>query len=75
MDLFEENRVDPMLISEMRVTFDFEDYIFEIKGDGIRCITYLDESSANMHNKRNKMMIPILQELAELHRQDKTKCI
>ncbi|WOO35798.1 hypothetical protein R2R35_18630 [Anaerocolumna sp. AGMB13020] len=66
MDLFEEKRVNPMLISEMREAFDSEDYIYEIKWDGIRCITYLDESSTDMRNKRNKMMIPILPELAEL---------
>ena len=75
MDIFASKDIKPMLISEMKDAFDSSEYIYEIKWDGIRCISYLDERSTDMRNKRNKMMIPILPELAELHKQVKVKCI
>lgn len=75
MDLFESKNTKPMLISEMMDPFDSEEFIYEIKWDGIRCVSYLDENGTDIRNKRNKMMIPILPELAELHKQVKVKCI
>ncbi len=75
MDIFEKKEIKPMLISEMMDPFDSEEFIYEIKWDGIRCVSYLDENGTDMRNKRNKMIIPILPELAELHKQVKVKCI
>lgn len=74
MDIFDEKNIAPMLISEMKDAFDSPDYIFEIKWDGIRCISYLDKDT-DMRNKRNKLMIPIFPELADIHKQVKVKCI
>jgi bifunctional non-homologous end joining protein LigD len=74
MDIFESKNISPMLISEMKDPFDSEDYIYEIKWDGIRCISYLDKDTV-MKNKRNKLMIPIFPELTELFKQVKVKCI
>lgn len=75
MDIFDEKAISPMLISEMQDPFDSEDYIYEIKWDGIRCVSYLDESTTDMRNKRNKLMIPIFPELEDLYKQVKVKCI
>ncbi len=75
MDIFDKKDISPMLISEMQDPFDSEDYIYEIKWDGIRCVSYLDENATDMRNKRNKLMIPILPELENLHRQVRVKCI
>jgi bifunctional non-homologous end joining protein LigD len=75
MDIFDKKEIKPMLISEMMDPFDSEEFIYEIKWDGIRCVSYLDENGTDMRNKRNKMMIPILPELSELHKQVKVKCI
>lgn len=75
MDIFDEKNISPMLISEMQDPFDSEDYIYEIKWDGIRCVSYLDESTTDMRNKRNKLMIPIFPELEDLYKQVKVKCI
>ena len=58
MDLFESKDIKPMLITEMKEPFNSNEYIFEIKWDGIRCISFLDENT-EMRNKRNKRMIPI----------------
>ena len=74
MDIFDERKISPMLISEMMDPFDSPDYIYEIKWDGIRCVSYLDDET-DMRNKRNKLMLPLFPELKELYRQIKQRCI
>ena len=74
MDLFEDKNISPMLIAETKDAFDSPDYIYEIKWDGIRCISYLDKN-VDMRNKRNKLMVPLYPELSDLYKQVKTKCI
>ncbi|SET85971.1 DNA ligase [Lacrimispora sphenoides] len=74
MDIFESRNVSPMLISEMVEPFDSPNFIYEIKWDGIRTLSFLD-TNTDMRNKRNKLMIPIFPELESLYRQVKTKCI
>lgn len=74
MDIFDLKSINPMLIAEMKEAFDSSDYLFEIKWDGIRCISYLDQHT-DMRNKRNKLMIPIFPELTDLYKQVKHKCI
>lgn len=75
MDAFEEKRIKPMLIAEAKEAFDSEDYIFELKLDGIRCIAYLDKDSTDLRNKRDFKLIPRFQELKDLHLHVKEKCI
>lgn len=75
MDIFDKRDVKPMLISEMMDPFDSPDYIYEIKWDGIRCVSYLNEKETDMRNKRDKLMIPIFPELEGLYKQVKVKCI
>ncbi|MDR7811306.1 ATP-dependent DNA ligase [Lacrimispora sp.] len=74
MDIFESRNISPMLISEMVEPFDSPNFIYEIKWDGIRTLSFLD-TKTDMRNKRNKLMIPIFPELEGLYRQVKTKCI
>lgn len=74
MDIFDTRNISPMLISEMQDPFDSPDYIFEIKWDGIRCVSFLGDKT-DIRNKRNKLMTPIFPELENLHLQVKTKCI
>lgn len=63
-----------MLISEMVDPFDSPNFIYEIKWDGIRTLSFLD-TKTDMRNKRNKLMVPIFPELESLYKQVKTKCI
>lgn len=63
-----------MLISEMVDPFDSPNFIYEIKWDGIRTLSFLD-TKTDMRNKRNKLMVPIFPELEGLYKQVKTKCI
>jgi len=74
MDIFDCKNISPMLISEMVDPFDSADYIYEIKWDGIRCVSFLS-TETDMRNKRNRLMVPIFPELKNLHIQVKTKCI
>ncbi len=74
MDIFDTKNISPMLISEMQDPFDSPDYIYEIKWDGIRCVSFLGNET-DIRNKRNKLMSHIFPELENLHKQVKTKCI
>ncbi|MGE4486126.1 MAG: DNA ligase [Oscillospiraceae bacterium] len=75
-DLFEERAIKPMLIGEMKEAFDSENYIFELKLDGERCLAYLDPAfGTDLRNKRNMKMLPKVPELSEIHRQVKVRCI
>lgn len=74
MDIFDSKNISPMLISEMVDPFDSAEYIYEIKWDGIRCVSFLS-TETDMRNKRNRLMAPIFPELQNLHMQVKTKCI
>ena len=47
MDIFAEKGIKPMLIGEQREAFDSQQYIYEIKLDGIRCIAYLDSAGTD----------------------------
>lgn len=77
MDLFEEKGIKPMLIYEMQEAFDSDEYVYELKWDGIRCIAYLDPDNeyTDLRNKRDFKLLPRIPELENLHKQVKQKCI
>lgn len=75
MDIFDEKRIKPMLITEMHEPFDDPDWIYEIKLDGIRCVVYLDSSGTDLRNKRDKKLLPHVPELTGIHKQVTDKCI
>ncbi len=65
-DLFEEKNISPMLLFEEHEPFDDDDYIYELKLDGIRCIAYIDNKSVTLQNKRYKDVTDIYPELSEM---------
>lgn len=75
MDLFEEKNIAPMLLREESQAFDDEDYIFELKLDGIRCVAYLERGKTVLRNKRNKDVTETYPELADMWKNIKKKCI
>ena len=75
MDLFDSKDISPMLLEVKKQPFDDENYIFELKLDGIRCIAYLDKDNTYLRNKRNKELIDIYPELKNIHKQAKKRCI
>ncbi|MDF2535443.1 MAG: ligase [Bacillales bacterium] len=75
MDIFESKNIKPMLLAEEAEPFDSDDYLFEIKLDGIRCVIYLDEFGTEIRNKRNDRLNRTYPELKNLHKQVKKRCI
>ena len=65
-DLFEDKNISPMLLHEVKEPFDDEDYIYELKLDGIRCIAYIEPSSVELQNNRFKSLTSIYPELSEI---------
>jgi ATP-dependent DNA ligase len=43
-DIWETKNIRPMLIGTEGQPFDSDEYIYELKLDGERCIAYLDDS-------------------------------
>ncbi len=64
-DLFQDKNIDPMLLYETE-PFDDDDYIYELKLDGVRCIAYVEPKSVVLQNKRHKDVSDIYPELQEM---------
>ena len=65
-DLFEEKNISPMLLNEVKEPFDDDDYIYELKLDGIRCVAYIEPKSVTLQNKRFKDLTDIYPELSDI---------
>lgn len=74
-DIFDTKGIKPMLISEMQNPFDSDDWIYEIKWDGIRTVAYLDENGTDLRNKRDIKTLQHYPELRNINKQVKEKCI
>lgn len=74
-DLFEEKNISPMLLNEVKEPFDDEDYIYELKLDGIRCVADIEPKSVMLQNKRYKDITSIYPELSGICRCVKKKAI
>ena len=68
MGVFDEKNISPMLIAQMQEPFNDDNWIYELKLDGCRCIGYFDQSGTCLRNKRNMELLPRFPELKELHR-------
>ena len=75
MDIFDEKSINPMLIKDQVAAFDSEDFIYEIKLDGIRCMAYLDSTGTDLRNKRDKKILQHVPELSCIYQQVNDKCI
>lgn len=74
-DIFHTKGIRPMLIAEMQEPFDSDKYIYEIKWDGIRSVSYLDTDNTDIRNKRDIRTIQHYPELENIHLQVNEKCI
>lgn len=75
MDIFDAKNLKPMLIGENRPAFDSDNYIYELKMDGIRALVYLSRDGVAIRNKRNKALDSIYPELCGIHKQVSKRCI
>ena len=55
-----------MLLNEVKEPFDDDDYIYELKLDGIRCVAYIEPKSVTLQNKRFKDLTDIYPELSDM---------
>lgn len=75
MDKFKERSYSPMLMYETR-PFNSDDYIYEIKFDGIRSFIYIDkDGKIEVRNKRNIDMTDIYPELQSIAKSVKDECV
>lgn len=74
-DLYDKLFIEPMLIGHETEPFDSEDYIFELKLDGVRGIAFVDPKKVILRNKRNKDVTDIYPELQDIRKAVKKKCI
>ncbi len=74
-DLFDENNISPMLLNEVKEPFDDDDYIYELKLDGIRCVAYIEPKSVTLQNKRFKDLTDIYPELSDIRKCVKKRVI
>ncbi len=75
MDLFDSHSASPMLVASQMDAFDDPDYIYELKMDGFRCLSYMDQNSIDLRNKRNMKMLSKFQELKEIYKNVRNRCI
>lgn len=75
MDIFENREARAMLIAKQMDPFDSDDYIYELKFDGIRTLAYLDKNMTDLRNKRNKELLHLFPELMHLNESVSQKCI
>lgn len=64
-----------MLIADKKEPFNDDEYIYEVKFDGIRVLLYSDGKSIEIRNKRNKALGHIIPELSNLYNNIKGKVI
>lgn len=58
MSLFEKRNISPMLIAQMKKPFNDDNWIYELKLDGCRCIGYFEKNTTCLRNKRNMDLLP-----------------
>lgn len=75
MDIFKERTLHPMLIAKEEPPFDDDDYLYELKLDGVRCLLYFDGVNIELRNKRNINLTKKFPEFDQLKKQIKKKCI
>lgn len=74
-NIFDNREARAMLIAEQQKPFNDENYIYEIKFDGIRSLLYIDNNIVDIRNKRNKQINAQFPELCNIYNQVKEKCI
>ena len=65
----------PMLLSEENKPFNSDDYIYEVKFDGIRAIIYIDDNEIIIKSRNNTILNDIFPELINLKYITKKNCI
>lgn len=73
MNLFERKDATVMLIKQESAPFDDDNYIYELKLDGVRCLAYINHKSVEFRNKRNLRLNKKFPELTNIYQNIKEK--
>ena len=65
----------PMLLSEENEPFNSDDYLYEVKFDGIRALIEIDKNKITIKSRNNTFLNNIFPELNNLKYITKKKCI
>lgn len=75
MDSLFSKKISPMLLKSVSKPFNNENYIFELKLDGIRCVAFCQKNETLLQNRRLKDISHVYPELINIHKQCKKNCI
>ena len=67
--------IKPMLAQKARKPFDRDDWLYELKLDGGRCIAFLSSSGTRLQGRSGSIMNRQFPELSEIHRMVRKPCI
>jgi len=75
MDLYQNKKFIPMLLSEEKEAFNDPDYLFELKFDGTRTIIYVDPDNILIKNRRGVILNQTYPELLAIKKLVRKKVI
>lgn len=75
MNVFKDKNIKPMLLHEENKPFDNEDYLFEMKFDGIRALIYVSPEEIVIKNRKGFVVNDTFPELLEIQKYIKKECI
>lgn len=71
-----EPPLNPMLLTSKNKPFDSDEYLFEIKWDGYRCLCFIDNKNVMLQSRNKNNLSSYFPELADIYRFINTeKCI
>ena len=74
-NLYKNPNFGPMLLSEVKKPFDDQDYLFELKYDGIRALIFASPKEVIIKSRNNYDITYLYPELQSIKNIVKTKCI
>ena len=75
MSVFKNKNIKPMLLHEENKPFDDENYLFEMKFDGIRALIYVSPKEIVIKNRKGFIVNDTFPELLEIQKYIKKECI
>lgn len=73
-NVYEEKNILPMLLHQSDA-FDDENFLYEFKYDGFRCIAYLKENSVELRSRNNKNLTKLFPELLNIYQCANHNCV
>lgn len=73
--MYDNKTLTPMLIGKEEAAFQDQDYIYEVKFDGVRCLAYIEKDHVEFRNKRNMKLNDKFPELQNVYQQVKKECV